>query len=92
MTAILLQRSLRLQLAPDNAGLRHIVAHTYVSAITGRGRGLVAREDVAPGGLLFVSTPLGAPLMGPAGAALRPEDLLAHWASSPAAALSPTDR
>ncbi|KAF8063037.1 trappc6b [Scenedesmus sp. PABB004] len=62
-----------------------------IRQLPGRGRGLVATADVAPGQLLFVSEPLGAVRRGALGEQLRPTDLLAHWREQ-AAPLSAADR
>lgn len=54
----------------------------------------MAKEDLRPGALLFVSQPVGSALTGALGQQLEPQDLLAHWQQSAGSSsqLSAADR
>ncbi|WIA19931.1 hypothetical protein OEZ85_005819 [Tetradesmus obliquus] len=61
---------------------RHIGPVEVSPPQPGRGRGVVAREDLQPGSLLFVSEPVGSVLEGQLGQQLQPQHLLQHWKTS----------
>jgi hypothetical protein len=77
--------------APDDGLLLKLSSVHCAVLHAGRGRGVVAKDHVAPGSLLFVSEPVGPVLKAPAGQQLGPVHLLQHW-QSVKGGLSPTAR
>eukprot|EP00775_Hariotina_reticulata_P007203 gene7203-7417_t len=67
------------------------VGPVEIATLPGRGRGVVAKDNIAPGNLLFVSEPVGPVLKAPAGLQLAHPHLLQHW-QSVKGGLTPVDR